>query len=85
MWIIWALIVGLVAGALARLLVPGRDPMGWLMTMLLGVAGSFLGGFIATLLWRDSAEGFRPGGFILSIVGAIILLLLYRAINKRRA
>ncbi len=85
MWIIWSLIIGLVAGALARLLVPGRDPMGWLMTALLGIAGSFLGGFIATLLWRDSAEGFRPGGLILSIIGAIILLLIYRAIAKSRA
>jgi len=80
-------IVGLIAGALARLLVPGRDPMGILATILLGVAGSFVGGFLADALFRNDAEdlGIHPVGIIGSVIGAIICLLVYRAVTRRRA
>lgn len=80
-WIITSLIVGLIVGALARFLVPGRDPMGCFMTALLGIGGSFLGGFISTLLW-GRGEGFQPAGFVLSLIGAVLLLLLYRQFRR---
>ncbi len=73
------LIVGLLAGALARLLVPGRDPMGLLATLLLGLAGSFVGGFLARALFNDDRVGLFG-----SVVGAIILLLVYNAVTRRR-
>ncbi len=81
--IIWWLIVGLVAGALARLLVPGRDPMGVLGTLALGLVGSLIGGFLGYLI--EGGEGvFSPAGLIGSIIGAVIALLIYRAAVGRR-
>jgi uncharacterized membrane protein YeaQ/YmgE (transglycosylase-associated protein family) len=85
MHIIGMIIVGLIAGALARLIMPGKDPMGVLMTIVLGIAGSFVGGFIATLIWRNETGTFRPGGILLSILGAILLLFLWRMIRSRAA
>ncbi len=82
---IWWLIVGVVAGLIARALIPGRQPMGLLMTMILGLAGSLIGGFISTLLFSyDPADpGFHAGGFFMSIIGAMILLSLYVAYAQR--
>ena len=83
---IWWLIIGLIAGALARLIMPGRDAMGWLATMLLGIVGSILGGLIGMALWRsDTATdtGFHPAGLLLSIVGAIVVLFIWRMIKGR--
>jgi uncharacterized membrane protein YeaQ/YmgE (transglycosylase-associated protein family) len=81
--IIWWLIIGLMAGAVARLLVPGRDPMGLLGTLALGLVGSLIGGFLGYLL--DGGETtFSPAGLIGSIVGAVIALLIYRASAGRR-
>ena len=71
---IWMLIIGLIAGAIAKLIMPGRDPGGILITMLLGVAGAFLGGFLFS----------APAGLIGAIVGALILLALYRLFMRRR-
>ncbi len=83
--IIVMIIVGLIAGALARLIMPGKDPMGIWMTILLGIAGSFLGGFIGNLIFRPEGESyFHPGGILLSIVGAVILLWIWRMIQRRR-
>jgi uncharacterized membrane protein YeaQ/YmgE (transglycosylase-associated protein family) len=70
----WA-IFGLIAGAIARMLHPGPDPMGWGMTMLLGVVGSLVGGAIAYVL-RLGVSPYEPGGWIMSIIGAIVLLAL---------
>jgi len=72
-------IVGLIAGALARLLVPGRDPMGILGTMLLGIVGSFVAGFLARALFNDQSVGLFG-----SVVGAILCLLVWRRIGGRR-
>lgn len=84
--IIVMLVVGLIAGALARLILPGKDPMGLLMTVLLGIAGSFLGGFIGNLIWHTEGESyFHPGGILLSVVGAVLLLWIWRMIRARRA
>jgi len=81
MHILWMLIIGLVVGAIAKLIVPGRDPGGIIVTMLLGIAGSFLAG------WLGRAVGwYQPGqsaGFISSIIGAIIILAIYHFIRGR--
>lgn len=84
MGILWALIIGLVVGAIAKLLMPGRDPGGIVITMLLGVAGSLIAGYLGRAVgWYDSpAEG---PGIIASIVGAMILLFAYRMIVRRRS
>ena len=81
MHIVWMIIVGLIAGALARLLMPGKDPMGIFMTIILGIAGSFVGGFVASLIWRETGD-FRPGGLILSVLGAMLLLFLWRMMRR---
>jgi len=85
-FILWLAIVGLVAGALARLLVPGRDPMGIGATILLGIVGSFVGGFLADVFFRNDAEdlGVHPVGIIGSVLGAIIVLVIYNAVSHRR-
>ena len=83
--IISLVIIGLIAGALARLVVPGRDPIGIGGTIVLGVVGSFVGGFLGYVLFhKDSDEGFlQPSGIIGSIIGAIIVLLIYRHFSRR--
>ena len=78
-FIIWMLVLGLIAGAVARLLVPGDDPMGIGGTILLGIIGSFVGGFLANALFTPGdQEGFGPAGIIGSILGAVLVLLIYR-------
>src|ERR671911_958671 len=84
-FIITMLIIGIVAGYLARLLVPGRDPMSFVQTVVLGVVGSFIGGFLGYLIFNeDFDEGaFQPAGFFGSIIGAVVALLIYRAVVAR--
>lgn len=83
MAILWTLIIGLVVGAIAKLIMPGKDPGGFIITILLGIAGAFIAGFAGRSLgWY--AEG-EPAGFIASVVGAILLLLIYRMIKGRSA
>lgn len=83
--VIWWLIVGLVAGFVARALVPGRDAMGALSTIVLGLVGSLVGGFLGSvLLDRATGTDFQPAGLVGSIIGAIIALLVYRAATGRR-
>jgi uncharacterized membrane protein YeaQ/YmgE (transglycosylase-associated protein family) len=77
MHILWMLIIGLIAGALAKLIMPGKDPGGILVTMLLGLAGSFLAGFLGRAVGWYQTPGSGPG-IIASIVGALILLGAYR-------
>ena len=83
MHFIWWLIIGLVAGALARLIMPGKDPMGLIMTMILGIVGSLLGGFLSGLIWGTGQTGFQPAGLLMSLVGAIVLLIIWRLIRSR--
>ena len=81
--IAWAFF-GLIIGAVARLLVPGRQPMGMLMTMLVGVVGSLAGGLLAWAL-TGADDPYQPAGWIMSIVGAVLLVwLLYAASVSRR-
>jgi uncharacterized membrane protein YeaQ/YmgE (transglycosylase-associated protein family) len=83
MSIIWTLIIGLVAGALAKFLMPGRDPGGFIITMLLGVAGAFIATWLGQAVgWYQAGEG---AGFIGAVVGAVILLVIYRMVMKRRS
>ena len=84
--IISIIVVGLIAGAVARLVVPGRQNLSIPMTILLGIIGSFVGGFLGYLLFgRDAASGFlQPVGIIGSIIGAIIVLLVYLKVGKGR-
>jgi uncharacterized membrane protein YeaQ/YmgE (transglycosylase-associated protein family) len=82
-FIIYLIIVGIVAGYLARLLVPGRDSMSFVQTVVLGIVGSFIGGFLGYVLFdEDFGEGaFQAAGFFGSIIGAVIALLVYRAVS----
>jgi len=81
MSIIGTIIIGLLVGIVAKLLTPGRDPGGWLITILIGLAGSFVAGFLARSMgWYQDGQ---PVGFLASVVGAIILLVLYRLIARR--
>ena len=80
---IGAIILGLVAGFIARALVPGRDPMGFFMTMLLGLAGALVGFFIFTELFSiGDSDMFDLGGLIGAVLGAMFLLVIYRAVAK---
>jgi len=83
MGFLWTLIIGLVVGAIAKLIMPGRDPGGIIVTMLIGVAGALLAGFLGRALgwYNDPGEG---PGIIASIVGALVLLFLYRLMTGRR-
>jgi uncharacterized membrane protein YeaQ/YmgE (transglycosylase-associated protein family) len=84
-FIIILLIVGLIAGGIARLLVPGRDPMGLPGTIGLGVVGSFVGGFLQSLIFLHTLSlGFHPAGILGSIIGSIIVLLITRIFGKGR-
>ena len=78
------IIIGLIAGAVARFLVPGPDPMGWIGTIVLGIVGSFVGGFLANLIF-GGVVALSPTGIIGSIIGAIIVLLIWRQVGGRRA
>jgi uncharacterized membrane protein YeaQ/YmgE (transglycosylase-associated protein family) len=81
--LIWMLFIGLIVGALAKLIMPGRDPGGIFVTMMLGVAGALVAGLIGRLIGL-----YRPGqraGFLMSTLGAILLLYIYRLIKGHRA
>lgn len=79
---LWTLLIGLLIGAVAKLIMPGKDPGGCIITMLLGLAGSALGGWIYGLLGLTAGGGI--GMFVCGVIGAIILLLLYRMILGRK-
>ena len=80
---VWWLIIGLVAGALARLIMPGKDAMSIVATMVLGIAGSILGGLVSWAIWGADERGFRPAGLLLALVGAILLLGIWRMMKSR--
>jgi uncharacterized membrane protein YeaQ/YmgE (transglycosylase-associated protein family) len=84
-FILFLLIIGLIAGFVARALVPGPDPLSVGATLVLGILGSFVGGFLGWALFgKDLSEGaLQPSGIVGSIVGAILLLLAYRAMSRR--
>lgn len=80
------LLLGLIAGAIAKLILPGKQAGGWIMTLILGVIGALLGGFLGNLLFNVSVdEFFSISSWLLAIGGAIIVLLIYGAITKNRS
>ena len=80
-WVMWILI-GLLAGGIAKALMPGRDPGGCIVTILIGIAGAVLAGFLGQAVgWYEAGEG---AGFLAAIVGAVVILFLYRLINRAR-
>ncbi len=79
--IVWILVIGLVVGAIAKLLIPGKDPGGCIVTILLGIAGALVGTWIGRLFVGEN----YIAGWIMSVVGAMILLLLYRFLFRRGA
>ena len=80
---LWMCLIGLVAGALAKLVMPGKDPGGIIATMLLGIAGSLVAGYLGRAVgWYQAGEG---AGLIMSVVGAILLLVAYRLLKRRSA
>jgi len=77
------IILGLVAGALAKFIMPGRDPGGCIVTILLGIAGALVGGFLGRLLGFDgSVSGFNLPSLIIAVIGAIVILAVYRVIRR---
>jgi len=76
------IVMGLVAGALAKWIMPGKDPGGIIVTILIGIAGAFVGGFIGTLVGLGSVSGFDLVSMALAIGGALVLLYGYRLLNK---
>ena len=84
--IISLIIVGLIAGFIARAVVPGDDHMGIGQTILLGIVGSFVGGFLGKLLFNKGSDSlFQPAGIIGAIIGAIIALVIYNAVTGRKS
>ena len=78
-WIVF----GLLAGLVAKLLTPGRDPGGFFVTILIGIAGALLGGFVARALGMGDISGFNLGSFLIAVVGSILLLIGYRMMKRR--
>ena len=81
--ILYLLVIGIIAGYLARLLVPGRDNIGFGRTLLLGIVGSFIGGFLGYIIFGEDLDegGLQAAGIFGSIIGAVIALLIYRAVG----
>ena len=84
--LLWLLVIGLIAGLLARAIVPGKDSMSWLATMVLGVVGSVVGGMLLGLLTGGLRDrGFGPAGLIGSVIGAVIVLVIYNRLSAGRS
>jgi uncharacterized membrane protein YeaQ/YmgE (transglycosylase-associated protein family) len=81
---LWWIIFGLIAGALAKLIMPGKDPGGIIVTILLGVAGAFIGGFIGTRVGLGTVNSFDIRSFFLAVAGALILLAGYRFFLQKK-
>jgi uncharacterized membrane protein YeaQ/YmgE (transglycosylase-associated protein family) len=84
MGIIAWIVFGLIAGVIAKLIMPGKDPGGFIITILLGVAGAFIGGFVGAQLGFGDVAGFDLRSMGLAVVGALILLIGYRMLKQRR-
>jgi uncharacterized membrane protein YeaQ/YmgE (transglycosylase-associated protein family) len=81
--LLWTALIGLIVGAVAKFLMPGKDSGGWIITMLLGLAGSFVAGYLGRMVgWYQEGQ---PAGFIMSVFGAILLLFLYRVLLAKKA
>lgn len=81
-WIVW-IAFGLVAGIIAKFIMPGRDPGGFIVTIIIGIVGALVGGFISTKLGLGDVTGFNIPSMIIAVLGAILLLVIYRAVKSR--
>jgi uncharacterized membrane protein YeaQ/YmgE (transglycosylase-associated protein family) len=81
--IVW-IVLGLVAGALAKFIMPGRDPGGFIVTILIGIAGALVGGFISTKLGYGAVDGFDIRSIVIAVLGAILLLIIFRLLRRNR-
>ena len=82
-WIAW-IVLGLIAGAIAKALMPGKDPGGIIVTMIIGIVGAFIGGFLGSTLMGNGLNGFTIWSMVLAIVGAMLLLWIYRLATRNR-
>jgi uncharacterized membrane protein YeaQ/YmgE (transglycosylase-associated protein family) len=78
------ILMGLIVGVIAKLVMPGPDPGGIFITILLGIGGAFVGGYVGSFLGLGSVTGFNLGSLLLAVGGAVLILILYRTIKKRR-
>ena len=83
MGIISWILLGLVAGALAKFIMPGKDPGGFIVTTLIGIGGAVIGGFLGSFIGLGKVESFDLGGIFIATVGAIVLLIIYRLVKKK--
>lgn len=81
-WLVW-IIFGLIAGAIAKFIMPGKDPGGFIITILIGIAGALLGGFIGSSLLGVGVDGFNISSFLVAIAGSLLLLFGYRMVKGR--
>ena len=79
--LVW-IVFGLIAGLIAKLLMPGKDPGGFIVTILLGIAGALVGGFIGQALGFGSVDGFNFGSLVIAVLGSIVLLIAYRTLRR---
>jgi uncharacterized membrane protein YeaQ/YmgE (transglycosylase-associated protein family) len=84
MGIIAWIVLGLIAGAIAKMLMPGRDPGGFFITIIIGIVGAVIGGFIGSSLGVGDVTGLNLWSIVLAVVGAMVLLLIYRMVTGRR-
>ena len=80
-WIVW-IVLGLVAGIIAKLLMPGRDPGGFIITIILGIVGAVVGGFISTRLGFGDVTGFNLPSIVIAVLGSLVLLFIYRVVKR---
>ena len=80
-WIIW-IVLGLVAGVIAKFIMPGKDPGGFIVTIILGIVGALIGGFISTMLGFGDVTGFNLPSIIVAVLGSILLLVIYRMVKR---
>jgi uncharacterized membrane protein YeaQ/YmgE (transglycosylase-associated protein family) len=82
-WLVW-IVLGLIAGVIAKWLMPGRDPGGFIITIILGIVGALIGGFISTKLGFGDVTGLNLPSILIAVLGAILLLVIYRAVKRRQ-
>lgn len=81
-WLVW-IVLGLIAGIVAKFLMPGRDPGGFIVTIIIGIVGALLGGFISSRLGYGDVTGINIPSIIIAVLGSILLLIIYRAVKRR--
>ena len=81
-WIVW-IVLGLIAGVIAKLMMPGRDPGGFIITAIIGIVGALIGGFLSTRLGFGDVTGLNLPSILIAVVGSVVLLLIYRLVANK--